>query len=70
MRFLFIHDTYSDDAKIKIWSGGRDKPEIEMQGHQQDIKCIDWHPYRSLIASGSRDTTVKLWDPKVKASVR
>lgn len=41
-----------------------------MHGHSQDIKCIDWHPYRSLIASGSRDTTVKLWDPKAKSSVR
>ncbi len=60
---------YSDDASIKVWTGGRDEPELEMQGHLQDIKCVDWHPFRSLIASGSRDTKVMLWDPKTGNNV-
>jgi len=28
------------------------------------VRCVDWHPYKALIASGSRDNLVKLWDPK------
>jgi polyadenylation factor subunit 2 len=67
MGTLFWH---SDDARIHLWSGGRDKPELVFNGHQADIKCIDWHPYRSLIASGARDTMVKLWDPKTGGCVR
>ena len=26
----------------------------------------EWHPYRSLIATGGRDSFVKLWDPRQK----
>ena len=35
-------------------------------GHGADVKCIDWHPSKSLIVSGSKDNQqpVKLWDPK------
>jgi polyadenylation factor subunit 2 len=54
----------SDDGKIQIWPSGTDRPEKVLTGHQSDIKSVDWHPFRSLLASGSRDTTVKLWDPR------
>ena len=35
-------------------------------GHGADVKCVDWHPQKSLIASGSKDNQqpIKLWDPK------
>jgi polyadenylation factor subunit 2 len=60
----------SDDGKINLWPSGASQPEKVLEGHQSDIKCVDWHPYRSLIASGSRDTTVRLWDPRIGSSVR
>lgn len=53
-----------EDANIHIWALGRDRPELVMQGHQSEIKSIDWHPSRSLIVTGSRDNNIKLWDPK------
>lgn len=34
-----------------------------MDGHGNDIMCLDWHPYKSLILSSSKDCSVKLWDP-------
>lgn len=35
-------------------------------GHGSDVKCIDWHPHKALIVSGSKDSQqpIILWDPK------
>jgi WD40 repeat protein len=30
----------------------------------RDVKCAEWHPHKSLIASCSKDATVRLWDPR------
>lgn len=63
----------SDDHMLHIWSVGMDvaaPKDCTLQGHQSDVKCVDWHPYRGLIASGSRDTSVRLWDAKQGMQVR
>ena len=31
-------------------------------GHGGDVRCVDWHPTTSLLASSGRDAVVKLWD--------
>lgn len=28
------------------------------------MKCISWHPFKSLLVSGSKDHLIKLWCPK------
>ena len=33
-------------------------------GHNWDVRCCAWHPRKGLIASGSKDCMVKLWDPR------
>ncbi len=35
-------------------------------GHGSDVKCIDWHPHKGILASGSKDSQqpIILWDPK------
>lgn len=38
-------------------------------GHGWDVKCIDWHPSKGLLASGSKDNLAKLWDPKTGKSL-
>jgi polyadenylation factor subunit 2 len=40
-------------------------------GHGADVKCVHWHPQKSLIISGSKDNQqpVKLWDPKTGQSL-
>jgi polyadenylation factor subunit 2 len=37
-----------------------------MRGHGADVKCVHWHPTKSLVVSGSKDNQqpIKLWDPK------
>jgi polyadenylation factor subunit 2 len=38
--------------------------EQTIAGHGSDVKCVDWHPFKALIATGSKDQVAKLWDPK------
>ncbi|KAJ9055325.1 pre-mRNA cleavage and polyadenylation factor (CPF) complex subunit [Entomophthora muscae] len=56
--------TCSDDSTIKVWDFNEGTLESTLLGHASDVKCIDWHPHKSLIASGSRDHMLKMWDPK------
>jgi WD40 repeat protein len=39
-------------------------------GHGSDVKCVDWHPFKSLIVSGSKDSQqpIILWDPRLYGS--
>ena len=34
------------------------------EGHGWDVKCVEWHPTKGLLASGSKDKLVKFWDPR------
>ena len=40
-------------------------------GHGADVKCLGWHPTKSMVASGSKDSQqpLKLWDPKAGMSL-
>lgn len=40
-----------------------ESPLRVLRGHQGDIHCVAWHPDGDRIATGSRDNTVKVWDP-------
>ena len=46
-------------------------PPLPLPGHGADVKCVDWHPIKSLVASGSKDNQqpVKLWDPRSGSSL-
>ena len=32
-------------------------------GHGNDVTSCEWHPFKALIASVSKDHSLKLWDP-------
>lgn len=51
------------DLMIKQFISSR---YFTQSGHGADVKCVDWHPQKGLIISGSKDNQqpVKLWDPK------
>lgn len=46
-------------------------PSLPLLGHGADVKCVDWHPRKDLLVSGSKDNQqpVKLWDPKAGQSL-
>ena len=54
----------SDDTTIKVWDFARCQQEHVLAGHGGDVKAVDWHPQKALLASASKDTLVKLWDAK------
>ncbi|GAB5575571.1 katanin p80 WD40 repeat-containing subunit B1 isoform X1 [Prionailurus iriomotensis] len=41
------------------------------EGHGADVKCVDWHPTKGLVVSGSKDSQqpIKFWDPKTGQSL-
>ncbi|XP_022822896.1 pre-mRNA 3' end processing protein WDR33-like isoform X1 [Spodoptera litura] len=58
--------TCSDDGSLRIFDFYRCQEERVMRGHGADVKCVQWHPTKALIVSGSKDNQqpIKLWDPK------
>lgn len=44
---------------------------ILLTGHGADVKCVDWHPTKGLVVSGSKDSQqpIKFWDPKTGQSL-
>jgi katanin p80 WD40 repeat-containing subunit B1 len=40
-----------------------------LTGHKMGVRCMDFHPYGELLASGSCDTTIKLWDIRRKGCI-
>jgi len=56
--------TASDDSTIRVWDFARVTEEQVLAGHGGDVKCVHWHPSKSLLVSGSKDGLVKLWCPR------
>lgn len=40
-----------------------------MTGHGGDVKSCDWHPTKAVLASGSKDGLVKVWDAKTGRNI-
>ena len=53
-----------DDNLIKIWNFNEAVEERILTGHGWEVRSVDWHPTKGLLASGSKDNLVKLWDPR------
>lgn len=54
----------SDDRTAKIFDFVTAQEEIKFEGHNSDVKTCHWHPQEAIVATGSKDNQVKLWDPK------
>ncbi|XP_077471562.1 pre-mRNA 3' end processing protein WDR33 isoform X2 [Stigmatopora argus] len=63
--------TCSDDGTVRIWDFQRCHEERILRGHGADVKCVDWHPSKGLVVSGSKDSQqpIKFWDPKTGQSL-
>lgn len=55
--------TAHEEKSIKVWDFGTLTVERKLEGHGSDVQTVDWHPSKSLLASGSKDRLLKFWDP-------
>lgn len=56
--------TCSEDKSVRVFDFWSTAQDCELLGHNAEVYAVAWHPSKALIASGSRDSTVKLWDPR------
>ena len=59
----------ADDGTVRIWDWELFQEERILAGHGWDVKTCNWHPSYQLIASGSKDNQVKMWDPRKRSCV-
>ena len=59
----------SDDRTARIFDFLTSQEELRFEGHGSDVKSCDWHPTQCLVATGSKDNKVKLWDPRTGGEV-
>ena len=52
----------SDDTTVRVFDFARAAPVHTLSGHGGDVKCVDWHPHKGLLASGGKDSLTILWD--------
>ena len=66
---LFVIHKLAATNQVRIWDWEYYREERALTGHGWDVKTVEWHPYKSLIVSGSKDNLVKLWDPRTGNSL-
>ncbi|MFL5732273.1 MAG: WD40 repeat domain-containing protein [Chloroflexia bacterium] len=52
------------DMSIRIWSMVDGREQAKLEGHTNNVRSLAWSPDGRLLASGSDDGTVRLWQVK------
>ena len=55
----------ADDNTLMVWNFKPQMRAFRFVGHKGPVRCVNYSPNGTLIASGSVDRTVRLWVPKV-----
>jgi WD40 repeat protein len=54
--------TADNDGEICIWDMGTGRLFSVLKGHSDSIYSLDWDMNSKILASGSGDTTINIWD--------
>src|SRR5262249_57037440 len=46
---------------MRLWDVNSRKPTAALKGHEESVTSVTFSPNGKLLASGSRDGTVRLW---------
>ena len=60
----------SHDKTACLWNPERSAPVRRFVGHLSDVETIAFHPNATMVATGSLDRTVRLWDIRTGNCVR
>ena len=60
----------SDDRTVRLWDLPSNEPVQTFVGHNDYVRCANFMPgtMSNMVVSGSYDSTVKLWDPRMGSS--
>ena len=58
-RFVY---SASRDATVCQWARGQASPVARFEGHEMTVNAIDTDEQETVLCSGSRDNTVRVWD--------
>ncbi|XP_049849316.1 pre-mRNA 3' end processing protein WDR33-like [Schistocerca gregaria] len=58
----------SDDQSLKFWDFHNPSAPIRVIQVKSEVRSADWHPYNSLVVSGTKHHLVQLWDARSKLS--
>lgn len=63
----------SFDATVSLWEYAKENNEWEcttqLEGHENEVKCVVWNSTGSLLASCGRDKTVWLWETFIDGGI-
>ena len=51
----------SGDKTVRVWDARTGACVHTLEGHTSRVSAVAVHPLGTLLASGSRDETLKLW---------
>ncbi|CAL3966988.1 unnamed protein product [Diplocarpon coronariae] len=57
------------DGKVHLWSMTQDTPISTLEGHNQRVCRVEFHPSGKYLASASEDTTWRLWDVETTTEI-
>jgi WD40 repeat protein len=64
----------SFDGTVAIWEHTNQAPDnweclAQLEGHDNEVKCVRWNATGSLLATGGRDKTVWIWESFLAGAV-